>query len=176
MRALGALLVVTMVGCAASEVGEPSRPPSPTEVASPLFGDWRWTRSCEAVVDAFRVAGMAGRIPEALVAARYYPHEDRIPRADPCRDAEETGYLYFFESPGRWGLVDDDDVLVEDREFRVVDTDTIAFDDVEVTYRIEADDVLTFEVRPATACDPACVETQAWALATFAAATLRRVA
>jgi hypothetical protein len=119
---------------------------------------------------------MAGRIREALVAARYYPREDLIPRADPCGAAEETGYLYFFEAPGRWGLIDDDDVLVEDREFRVVGTDAIAFDDVEVTYRIDADDVLTFEVRPPTPCDLACGETQAWALATFAAATLRRVA
>jgi hypothetical protein len=173
MRALAALLLLALVGCA-TEVTGPSPAPTRAEDATPLFGDWRWTRSCEAVVDAFREAGMAGRIREALVAARYYPHEDRIPRTNPCAGAEETDYLYFFEAPGRWGVVDDDDVLVEDREFRVVDADTIAFDEVEVTYRIDGDGRLTFEVRPATPCDGACEESYAWALATFAAATLRR--
>ena len=109
-----------------------------------------------------------------LVETRYFAREDQIETADPCNGAEETSYVYFFES-GRWGLIDDDDVLVDDQPFEIVDGDTIAFEAIEIDHRIEGD-TLTFEVRRPDPCDAECLQTYAWALATFAPATLRRAA
>jgi hypothetical protein len=131
-------------------------------------------RSCENVVAAFREAGLADLTRKWLVEARYFAREDQIEPADPCNGAEETSYVYFFES-GRWGLIDDDDVLVDDRSFVVVDDDTIAFEGIEIDRRIDGNN-LTFEVRRPNPCDTDCLETYAWALATFAPATLRRAA
>ena len=167
-----AIFFVVLLSCG-SNTGTSSSSPSPALGANPLFGDWRWTRSCEAVVEAFEEAGLTDRLPQALVDARYVASADAIEPDDPCAGAEETGYLYFFEDPDRWGLIDDDDVLVEDREFTVVDDDTIAFDVIELDRRIEGD-TMTFEVRRPATCNPACLETYAWVLATFAPATLER--
>jgi dienelactone hydrolase len=142
---------------------------------SALIGDWRWVRSCEAVVEAFRAAGVAERAHDALVDARYFDREDQIDPDQPCEGAEETPYVYFFEESGRWGVLDDDDVLVDDRDFLVVDQDTIAFGDIAVDYRI-AGRALSFEVMVPGACGDTCLDDHAWAVATFAPGTFRRVA
>jgi dienelactone hydrolase len=142
---------------------------------SALIGDWRWVRSCEAVVEAFRDAGLAERTHDALVAARYFEREDQIDPDRPCDGAEETPYVYFFEGSGRWGVLDDDDVLVDDRDFSIVDEDTIAFGDIAVDYRIAAG-TLSFRVEVPGTCDDTCIEGLAWAVATFAPGTFRRVA
>jgi pimeloyl-ACP methyl ester carboxylesterase len=140
-----------------------------------VLGDWRWVRACEAFVAAFRRAGLFDLTTRWLVSARYFAREDQIAPDDPCEGAEETPYVYFFEESGRWGMLDDDDVLVDDRDFSVVDEDTIAFGDVEVDYRIDADE-LTFDVAVPRGCGDACLEDHAWAVATFAPGTFRRVA
>ncbi|HEX6579331.1 MAG TPA: alpha/beta hydrolase [Actinomycetota bacterium] len=140
-----------------------------------VFGDWRWVRSCEAFVATFRRADLSDLTTRWLVSARYFAREDQIALDDPCDGAEETPYVYFFEESGRWGVLDDDDVLVDDRDFSVVDEDTIAFGDVEIDYRIDADE-LTFDVAIPGACDGTCLEDHAWALATFAPGSFRRVA
>ena len=173
--ARGAICLILLLACGSEPIGSPSPSTSTPETPNPLLGDWRWTRSCEAVVESFEDVELTGHLSEALVDARYFPSEDAIRANEPCAGAEETGYLYFFEAPGRWGLIDDDDVLVEDREFTIVDDDTIAFDDLEVDHRIDGD-TLTFEVRRPTTCDAACVDTYVWAVTTFAPATLRRAA
>jgi hypothetical protein len=144
--------------------------------ASALLGDWRWVRSCDAFVDAFRVAGFGALTRHWLVEARYFSREDEIRAGDPCAGAEETRYVYFFEDSGRWGMLDDDDVLVDDREFSVVDEDTIAFGDVAVDYRIRPDGQLSFEVAIPGTCDDSCIEDHAWAVATFAPGAFERVA
>jgi pimeloyl-ACP methyl ester carboxylesterase len=142
---------------------------------SALIGDWRWVRSCDAFVRAFREAGLGARTRHWLVEARYFAREDQIDVDNPCEGAEETPYVYFFEESGRWGVLDDDDVLVDDRDFSVVDEDTIAFGDVEIDYRIDVDE-LTFDVAIPGACDDACREDHAWAVATFAPGTFRQIA
>jgi hypothetical protein len=142
---------------------------------SALIGDWRWVRSCQAVVEAFREAGLVERTRDALVDARYFDREDQVDPDRPCAGAEETPYVYFFEESGRWGMLDDDDVLVDDRDFSDVDEDTIAFGNVTVDYRIAAG-ALSFEVDVPGTCDDACIEDHAWAVATFAPGTFRRVA
>ena len=169
-----ALALVILSACGSGPVS-PSGSSTPAGDVSPLLGDWRWTRSCDAVVEAFEEAELTDRLPRALVDARYFANEDQIRQGDPCAGAEETGYLYFFEVPGRWGVIDDDDVLVEDRTYTVVDDDTIAFDDVQVDHRVDGGS-LTFEVRRPATCDRGCTETYVWALATFAPATLERAA
>lgn len=133
-------------------------------------------RSCEAFVEAFRDAGLADLTRHWLVDARYFAREDEIPRDDPCDGAEETRYIYFFEESGRWGMLDDDDVLVDDRDFSVVDENTIAFGRVRIDYRIGAGGALTFDVAIPDPCDDACREAHAWAVATFAPGTFRAVA
>jgi pimeloyl-ACP methyl ester carboxylesterase len=147
-----------------------------SESAVSLIGDWRWVRSCDAFVEAFRRAGLVELTRHWLVEARYFAREDEIRAGDPCAGAEETRYVYFFEGSGRWGMLDDDDVLVDDRDFSVVDEDTIAFGDVAVDYRIDAEGRLTFEVAIRGTCDDSCIEDHAWAVATFAPGTFRRVA
>jgi len=142
---------------------------------SGLIGDWRRVRSCEAVVEAFREAGLVERTHDALVDARYFDREDQVEPHRPCEGAEETAYVYFFEESGRWGVLDDDDVLVDDRDFSVVDEDTIAFGDIAVDYRI-AGGALSFEVDVPGICDDTCIEDHTWAVATFAPGTFRRVA
>jgi predicted alpha/beta-hydrolase family hydrolase len=142
---------------------------------SALIGDWRWVRSCDAFVRAFREVGLADLSAQWLVSARFFAREDQIHPDDPCEGAEETPYVYFFEESGRWGMLDDDDVLVDDRAFSVVDEDTIAFGDVQIDYRIDADQ-LTFDVAIPGACDDASLADHAWAVATFAPGTFRRVA
>jgi dienelactone hydrolase len=143
--------------------------------ASTLIGDWRWVRSCDAFVRAFREAGLVALTRHWLVEARYFAREDEVRAGDPCDGAEETPYVYFFEGSGRWGMLDDDDVLVDDRQFSVVDEDTIAFGDTAVDYRIGADGALTFDVAIPSACEDACRENHAWAVATFAPGTFRPV-
>jgi dienelactone hydrolase len=143
---------------------------------STLIGDWRWVRSCDAFVRAFREVGLADLIRTWLVSARYFSREDEIGAGDPCAGAEETPYVYFFEESGRWGVLDDDDVLVDDRDFSVVDEDTIAFGDIAVDYRIGPGGALSFEVDVPGTCDDTCIDDQAWAVATFAPGTFRRVA
>ena len=173
-RALTALGLVILAACGPGPAS-PSGSSTPAGDVDALLGDWTWIRSCDAVVEAFEEAGLTDRLPRALVDARYFANEDQIRRGDPCAGAEETGYLYFFEVPGRWGVIDDDDVLVEDRAYAVVDDDTIAFDDVQVDHRVDGD-TLSFEVRRPATCDAACMDTYVWALATFAPATLERAA
>jgi hypothetical protein len=73
-------------------------------------------------------------------------------------------------------MLDDDDVLVDDRDFSVVDADTIAFGDVEIDYSIGADDTLTFGVLIPEGCNDTCLDDHAWAVATFGPGTFRRVA
>jgi dienelactone hydrolase len=141
-----------------------------------VVGDWRWVRSCEAVVDAFRQAGLADLTAPWLVSARYFAREDQIRPDDPCRGAEETPYVYFFEESGRWGALDGDEVLVDDRDFSIVDEDTIAFGDIEIDHRIDPGGTLSFEVVVPGTCDGTCVDDHAWAVATFAPGTFRRVA
>jgi pimeloyl-ACP methyl ester carboxylesterase len=140
-----------------------------------LIGDWRWVRSCDAFVDAFRVAGLGALTRHWLVEARYFSREDEIRAGDPCAGAEEARYVYFFEESGRWGMLDDDDVLVDDRQFSVVDEDTIEFGDVAVDYRIDPDGALTFEVVAPQTCDDACRDDLAWAVATFDPGTFQQV-
>jgi hypothetical protein len=72
-------------------------------------------------------------------------------------------------------MLDDDDVLVDDRHFSIIDEDTIAFGDVEVDSRIDGE-TLTFEVTIPGACGDACLVEHVWALATFAPGAFRRVA
>lgn len=143
---------------------------------SALIGDWRWVRSCDAFVRAFREAGIADLIRTSLVSARYFAREDEIRAGDPCAGAEETPYVYFFEESGRWGVLDDDDVLVDDRDFSVVDEDTIAFGDIAVDYRIGPGGALSFDVLAPGTCENTCMEDHVWAVATFAPGTFRRVA
>jgi pimeloyl-ACP methyl ester carboxylesterase len=142
---------------------------------SALIGDWRWVRSCDAFVDAFRQAGLVALTRHWLVEARYFAREDQIRAGEPCDGAEETPYVYFFEESGRWGVLDDDDVLVDDRDFLVVDEDTIAFGDIAVDYRI-AGATLSLEVVVPGTCEDTCLDDHAWAVATFAPGTFRRVA
>jgi hypothetical protein len=171
-RARLALGLVILAACGSSHVPA-SGSSTPAGHVNPLLGDWRWTRSCDAVFQDFDEANLTDRLPRALVDARYFANEDQIRQDDPCVGAEETAYLYFFEVPGRWGVIDEDDVLVEDRTYEVVDEDTISFVDIEVDHRVEGD-TLTFDVRRPATCDPACLETYVWALARFAPATLER--
>ena len=124
-----------------------------------VVGDWRWVRSCEEFVAAFRAAELSGLTTPWLVNARYFAREDQIHPDDPCEGAEETPYVYFFEESGRWGVLDDDDVLVDDRDFSIVDEDTLAFGDIAVDYRIDAGGALTFDVSIPSACDHTCIET-----------------
>ena len=141
-----------------------------------VIGDWRWVRSCEAVVAAFREAGIADLTRSWLVEARYFAREDEIRAGDLCDGAEETPYVYFFEESGRWGMLDDDDALVDDRDFSLVNEETIAFGDVEIDYSIGADGTLTFDVLIPDRCDGTCLDDHAWAVATFAPGTFQRVA
>jgi hypothetical protein len=172
MRALVVVLVFA-VGCG-PPTEAPSEPsPEPTGSRT-VIGEWGWVRSCDAVVRAFRDANLMRSTRVWLVETRYFAREDLIDRDRPCAGAEESRYVYFFEASGRWGVLDDDDVLVDDRDFTVVDEDTLAFDDIEVTLRLR-DDLLTFDVAVPERCDEACRDGYAWAIATFAAATLRRV-
>jgi pimeloyl-ACP methyl ester carboxylesterase len=140
-----------------------------------VLGDWRWVRSCDAFVAAFRRAGLSDLTTRWLVSARYFAREDQIAPDDPCEGAEETPYVYFFEGSGRWGVLDDDDVLVDAPDLAGVGEATIAFGDVEIDYRIDADE-LTFDVAIPGACEGTCLEDHAWAVATFAPGTFRRVA
>lgn len=142
---------------------------------SALIGDWRWVRSCDAFVRAFREAGLVALTRHWLVEARYFAREDEIRAGDLCEGAEETPYVYFFEESGRWGVLDDDDVLVDDRQFSVVDEDTIRFGDIAVDYRIDAGGALTFDVSIPEGCDDTCRDDHAWAVATFASGTFQPV-
>jgi hypothetical protein len=174
MRALAVVLTLT-VACGPACESPPE--PSPEPAGSlPLVGEWRWIRSCDAVVQAFRDAGLVGLTRVWLVETRYFAREDLIDRDRPCAGAEETRYVYFFEASGRWGVLDDDDVLVDDRDFNVVDRNTIVFGAVEVDHLIDPGGVLTFDVEVPGRCDAMCRDGYAWAVATFAAATLRRAA
>jgi hypothetical protein len=174
MRALTVVLALA-VGCGATTEAPPEPSQEPAGSLT-LVGEWRWIRSCDAVVRAFRDAGLVGLTRVWLVEARYFAREDLIDRDRPCAGAEENRYVYFFEASGRWGLLDDDDVLVDDRDFTAVDRSTIAFGDVEVDYLIDPEGVLTFDVEVPERCDETCRDGYAWAVATFAAATLRRTA
>jgi pimeloyl-ACP methyl ester carboxylesterase len=144
--------------------------------AASVIGDWRWVRSCEAVAAAFQEAGIADLTRSWLVEARYFARLDEIRAGDPCDGADETPYVYFFEESGRWGMLDDDGVLVDDRDYSVVDEGTIAFGDVEIDYSIGADDTLTFDVLIPEGCGDTCLDDHAWAVATFAPGTFQRVA
>jgi hypothetical protein len=177
MKCIGSALVALVAlatGCGSQGSGTSS--PSPhVAPAGSLIGEWRWVRSCDAFVRAFREAGLADLTLEWLVDARYFAHEDQIQRGDPCAGAVEARYVYFFEESGRWGMIDDDDVLVDDRDFALVDEDAISFGDVTIDYRISPDDTLDFDVVMPGLCDATCRENHAWAVATFAPGTFRRV-
>jgi hypothetical protein len=101
------------------------------------------------------------------VSARYFSREDEIGADNPCAGAQETPYLYFFQESGRWGVLEDDDVLVDERNFSVVDEDTIAFGDIAIDHRIGSGGALSFEVLVPGTCDDACIDELAWAVATF---------
>jgi hypothetical protein len=168
-------LTALVTGCSTEQGLPRTAPPSPTFQTSPVFGDWRWTRSCNSVVEALRRAGLEERIRQLLVDARYFAHEDLIDVERPCKGAEETRYVYFFEETGRFGVIDDDDVLVDDREFVIIDDATIVVDGVTVGFRIDGH-MLTFAVHRPDDCDSACEDSYAWAAATLAPARLRRIA
>jgi dienelactone hydrolase len=142
---------------------------------SALIGDWGWVRSCDAFVRAFREAGLVALTRHWLVEARYFAREDEVGTDALCEGAEETPYVYFFQESRRWGMLDDDDVLVDDRQFSVVDEDTIAFGDIEIDYLIDMDEELTFDVLIPEGCDDVCREDHAWAVSTFAPGTFRQV-
>jgi hypothetical protein len=166
--------VAAAVACGApTEV--PSATSERTDATTALVGDWAWGRSCDAFVRVFRDARLAELTAGWLVEARYFPREDLIDPRHPCRGAKETRHVYFFESSGRWGSIDEDGVLVDDREFAVVDEDTIAFDAIEVDFAIDREGRVAFTVRSPTGCDAACEDTYAWAVATFGSAILRPV-
>jgi hypothetical protein len=178
MKRLGStavVVVLTLFACGSGGEGS-STPGREEQAAGSLTGEWRWVRSCDAVVRAFRRAGLADLTIRWLVDARYFSHEDQIDRSQVCDGAEETRYVYFFEESGRWGMLDDDDALVDDRAFSVVDEDTIAFDEVRIDYRINDDGMLRFDVVIPQPCDTTCREEHAWAIATFASGSFRQVA
>jgi len=176
MRAAALAIAMTMaISCASHVHSRAVHPPTGSTPAA-LIGDWWWIRSCDAVVRSFDVAGLEGLTREWLVEARYFANEDQIAQGRPCDGAEETRYVYFFEADGRWGMLDDDDVLVDDREFAIVDEHAIAFGDVRIDYRVGADGALTFDVVTPERCDRICREAHAWAIATFASGSFRRVA
>jgi hypothetical protein len=178
MKRLGsAAAVVALTLSACGSVGEGgSTPVRQEQTAGSLTGEWQWVRSCDAVVRAFRRADLADLTIGWLVDARYFPHEDQIDRGQICDGADETRYVYFFEESGRWGMLDDDDALVDDKAFSVVDEYTIAFDEVRIDYRINDDGMLRFDVLIPQPCDTTCREEHAWAIATFASGSFRRVA
>jgi hypothetical protein len=176
MKAAALAIAVTMAIACASDVNRPTTTSTTEPTRAALIGDWSLVRSCDAVVRAFREAGLEELIPMSLVDARYFANEDQIAPGRPCHGAEETRYVYFFEADGRWGMLDDDNVLVDDREFAVVDEHTIAFGDVRIDHRVGADGALTFDVVTPERCDRICREVHAWAVAAFASGSFRRVA
>ena len=173
MRGVLAVALALSIGCGSSPASPPIAP-SPVDGVD-LFGDWEWVRSCEAFVRAFRDAGMVKLTSRWLVDARYFAREDLIAPNRPCEAADEARYTYFFEASGRWGVLDDDYVMVEDRDFTIADKDTIAFGVVEVDFSVIGGDTLKFEVRSPDECDSRCRDTYTWAVATFAPAKLRRM-
>jgi hypothetical protein len=92
------LVVVLRLAVACGPMSEAPPEPSPEPAGSlTLVGEWRWIRSCDAVVQAFRDAGLVGLTRVWLVETRYFSREDLIDRGRPCAGAEENWYVLTFD-------------------------------------------------------------------------------
>jgi len=186
-----AIGVMAAVGCgSSSQVAPPtvatpaatSASSSATGAATTLIGEWRRINSCGAFVRSFHAAELDDLAPEALVDAAYFGRIDQVDESDPCRGAQEVVHSYFFQDTGRFGSLDDDEVLVDDGAYATVDADTITLagplteTDVTLDYRIVGGDTLSFRqvVVPAD-CKGRCREDYAWAIAAFYPGEFHRV-
>jgi dienelactone hydrolase len=147
---------------------------------SPIVGEWRRINSCDAFVRAFEGAGLRELIPEWLVTTGYATRADQIDPAAPCTGAVEDRNKYFFEASGRFGSLDQDEVLVDDGTYRLVDADTIAFVGTLTGRELRADfrirgDRLSFEVPIPAGCAGPCREDLAWVVSAFYPGAFERV-
>ena len=146
-----------------------------------IVGEWRRINSCSAFVRAFERVGLEDLAPEWLVTAGYFHRTEQIQATSPCAGATDDENSYFFEASGRFGSLDQDTVLVDEGEYRVVDDDTIAFVGpltdrrVAVDFRIGQDDELRFDVVVPDGCGGSCRQDYAWVLSAFYPGGFERV-
>ena len=161
----------------------PGSPEQPS--AGPLVGTWQRVTSCERFLRALERAGLGEFSTELLVwsPSRWFPSEGSVPTGDRCRGATEAPYSVYFAEDGRFGVVDDDGVLVEKQTYRPVDEDTISLHlvtwdsvrgTVSVDYRIRGD-VIRFGVVVPHPCGERCRQVTAWAIADLYAGPLQRI-
>ena len=194
MRRIALSVLVTLAMLSACDVNRSETASSPSRTVSaspgemrvgPLLGMWQRVTSCRRFLRGLERAGLGEMSTELLVwsPSRWFPSEDRIPTGDRCRGATEAPYTYYFAEDGRFGLVDDDGVLVEDESYEPIDGDTITMHlvtadsvrgDVTVDYRIRGD-VIRFDVVVPRPCKGTCREVTAWAIAALYPGPLERV-
>lgn len=191
-RSLVALVTTALlVSACRSNDGEVAAPRSGDVSVSPgkespgrIVGTWQRVTSCERFVRALKQAGLAELSTELLVwsPSRWFPTQDAVPKGDRCRGASEAPYSYYFTEDGRFGLVDEDGVLVQDETYEPVDSDTISMNlvtsdsvrgAVTVDYRIRSD-VISFDVVLPNPCNARCRQVTAWAIAGFYPGPLQR--
>jgi hypothetical protein len=181
---IGALVLVA--GCASpaatptTGIATPSATASvaPSEVASPLVGEWSRTQDCEGMLAAFVEAGIAHSHAEWIVGN--WVGDPADVEADPhdlCANARPAEvHSHFFTADGGFGSRDASGEQVDDGDYEIVDSDTVSFashsaefgysGDILVDYAVSGD-TATFEVQLPTDCTDACLEAHAWALSAF---------
>jgi hypothetical protein len=185
---LAAVLVVAM-GLAACD-REPMRTAAsgstgsttPSEgSASAVVGEWSRINSCDSFVQAFQQAGLERLVPEWLVSAGYFVREDQVDPSTPCQGAVDDRNSYFFEPSGRFGSLDQDEVVVDDGMYAPLDGSAIAIvgKTSERRFRVDfrmANSRIRFHVSVPAGCTGACRNDLAWLLSMFYPGELMRVA
>ena len=152
----------------------PSGPPSA------VVGEWARINSCDAFVQAFQRAGLDRLVPEWLVSAGYFVREDQVDPSTPCQGAVEDRNSYFFEPSGRFGSLDQDEVVVDDGTYAPLDGSAIAIVGktsgrrFRVDFRI-ASSRIRFHVPVPAGCTGDCRNDLAWVLSMFYPGGLTRV-
>jgi hypothetical protein len=166
-------------GTASTAASRSTTPTTPPEPSSPVVGEWERINSCDAFLRAFERAGLDRLAPEWLVTAGYFVRADQMDPADPCRGAVDDRNSYFFEPSGRFGSLDQDEVVVDHGTYAPLDESTIVIVGAssERRFRVDfhiMDGRIRFHVPLPVACAGECRDDLAWVLSMFYPGALTR--
>lgn len=185
-RGLSLLVALVCVACGtagrgstATATGDGSD--SPSAPAAPLVGDWQRSNSCPMLIRALREARLPELASESLVRAWFFDRDDEIDAAHPCRGAANKPIYIFFTPDGRFGAIDEDDVLVESATYALRGRDAFTIHarsgltsgSAIVRYRTMGH-AIRFDVMVPHPCRAACRAIRSWAFSIFSSGRFER--
>ena len=184
-RLVSLVTLVLVAGCTGTGTVKPSASaPIPTPSTTPssgpvsaIVGDWTRVQSCQQQFAAFEAAGLAATHATSITDNWYAPGASAPTSGDLCAEAKPpVKHSHFFTVDGQFGSRDENGQQVDDGDYRIVDSDTLAFPSHAQEFNYAGDllvdctidgDTATFRVTLPADCTGACADAYAWALSAF---------